>query len=94
MLEQKRLWGEGKTIERRVSLPPIVSAEGFTPGTCRHEWRHSTQECVRHKGKRPRIYLATNRQANGKNLSARLDPRYGLRAASRASRRIKKARPG
>ena len=48
MLEQKRLWGEGKTIERRVSLPPIVSAEGFTPETCRQEWRHGTQESVRH----------------------------------------------
>ena len=50
MLEQKRLWGEGKTIERRVSLPPIVSAEGFTPARCRHEWRHGTQECVCHVG--------------------------------------------
>ena len=48
MLEQKRLWGEGKTIERRVSLPRIVSAEGFTPNRCRQEWRHGTQECVRH----------------------------------------------
>ena len=48
MLAEKRLWGEGKTIERRVSLSQIVSAEGFTPGPCRHEWRHGTQECVRH----------------------------------------------
>ncbi len=31
MLAEKRLWGEGKTIERRVSLSQIVSAEGFTP---------------------------------------------------------------
>ena len=35
--------GRRKTIERRVSLPPIVSAEGFTPLPCRHSWRH----CVR-----------------------------------------------
>ncbi len=37
MLEENRLLGEGKTIERRVSLSRIVSAEGFTPaglGTC------------------------------------------------------------
>ena len=40
MLAEKRLWGEGKTIERRVSLSQIVSAEGFTPGPCRHSWRH------------------------------------------------------
>ena len=31
MLEENRLLGEGKTIERRVSLSRIVSAEGFTP---------------------------------------------------------------
>ena len=40
MLEENRLLGEGKTIERRVSLSRIVSAEGFTPSRCRYSYRH------------------------------------------------------
>ena len=53
MLEQKRLWGEGKTIERRVSLPPIVSAEGFTPVPCRHSWRHQVARIFDQAAKTP-----------------------------------------
>ncbi len=78
MLEQKRLWGEGKTIERRVSLPPIVSAEGFTPKQCRHEWRHGTQECVRP------VQAPISRQALGCECSAN-----GLRRAATVVRPYK-----
>ena len=78
MLGEKRLWGEGKTIGRRVSLSQIVSAEGCTPIPCRQKWRHGTQECVRHKRKRPRIWRASDAR-KGKG-PARRPPRSALRA--------------
>ena len=45
---------------------------------CRQEWRHGTQECVRHKSKRPRIWRASDAR-KGKG-PARRPPRSALRA--------------
>ncbi len=39
---------------RGISAWPAESVRRYAT-RCRHEWRHGTQECVRHKGKRPRI---------------------------------------
>ena len=51
--------------QRPASVGVVRSTHDARAGRCRHEWRDGTQECARHKRKRPRVRCSPFVRARG-----------------------------
>ncbi len=65
---------------RRVSTRQAESLR-HDGDRCRHEWRHGTQDCVRHKSKKPRVIVVrlSSTRGAGKGRRSGQNDRPALR---------------